>query len=162
MPPAASASPKAVIAAGADIIFGQGDGASFGMLQAVETTKATDGGKVWFIDVIGDKTPIDKGNLLSSVVWDIEPVYAAMIEDLKADKFGTKRLYDRPQADDSVAAAPDQAHPGRCLGRDRRRCAKTSSTARSRSSRSTTRRRSGRLMTHRRASKATTVGCRSG
>ena len=88
---------EAVIGAGADIIFGQGNGSSFGMLQAVETTKAADGGKVWFIDVIGDKSPIDKGYLLSSVVWNIEPVYAAMIEDLKADTFGTQALYDQPQ-----------------------------------------------------------------
>ncbi len=79
-----------VIGAGADVIFGQGDGATFGMLQAVETTKATDGGKVWFIDVIGDKTSIDKGNLLSSVIWNLVPVYSAMVDDLKADTFGTK------------------------------------------------------------------------
>ncbi|MDY0872623.1 putative B6 ABC transporter substrate-binding protein [Dongia rigui] len=90
-----------VIGAGADVIFGQGDGASFGMLQAVETAKSTSGGKVWFIDVIGDKTPIDKGHLLSSVVWNLEPVYTAMVEDLKADKFGT-HPYSIQLADDSV------------------------------------------------------------
>jgi basic membrane protein A len=92
---------ESVIAAGADIIFGQGNGSSFGMLQAVETTKAADGGKVLFIDVIGDKTPVSKGFLLSSVVWDITPVYAAMIKDLKDDTFGTKR-YAIGLADDSV------------------------------------------------------------
>lgn len=92
---------ESVIGAGADVIFGQGDGASFGMLQAVETRKATDGGKVWFIDVIGDKTPVDKGNLLSSVVWNLVPVYTAMIEDLKAGKFGT-HAYPIQLADDSV------------------------------------------------------------
>src|ERR1700733_12727877 len=80
---------ESVIGAGADVIFGQGDGASFGMLQAVETKKSTNGGQVWFIDVIGDKTPIDKGNLLSSVIWNLVPVYSAMIEDLKVNKFGT-------------------------------------------------------------------------
>lgn len=90
-----------VIAAGADIIFGQGNGSSFGMLQAVETNMATDGGKVFFIDVIGDKTSIDKGNLLTSVVWDMTPVYTAMIEDLRADAFGTKS-YSIGLADDSV------------------------------------------------------------
>jgi basic membrane protein A len=92
---------ESVIGAGADVIFGQGDGASFGMLQAVETRKSTGGGKVWFIDVIGDKTPIDKGNLLSSVVWNLVPVYSAMIEDLKANKFGT-HAYPIQLADDSV------------------------------------------------------------
>ncbi len=48
------------IAVGADVIFGLGDGASFGMLQACSTKKAGDGGKAWFIDVIGDKREIDK------------------------------------------------------------------------------------------------------
>lgn len=81
---------KSVIAAGADIVFGQGDGASFGMMEATETTKATDGGDAYFIDVIGDKTPIDKGHLLSSVVWNLVPVFSAMVEDLKAGTFGTK------------------------------------------------------------------------
>lgn len=90
-----------VIGAGADVIFGQGDGASFGMLQAVETGKSTAGGKVWFIDVIGDKTPIDKGNLLSSVVWNLVPVFSAMVEDMKADKFGTHG-YSIQLSDDSV------------------------------------------------------------
>jgi basic membrane protein A len=92
---------ESVIGAGADVIFGQGDGASFGMLQAVETSKSTGGGKVWFIDVIGDKSPVDKGNLLSSVIWNLVPVYSAMIEDIKANKFGT-HAYPIQLADDSV------------------------------------------------------------
>ena len=90
---------ESVIGAGADVIFG--DGASFGMLQAVETRKSTSGGNVWFIDVIGDKTPVDKGHLLSSVVWNLVPVYSAMIEDLKANKFGT-HSYPIQLVDDSV------------------------------------------------------------
>ena len=60
------------------------------MIQAVETTKAVDGGKVWFIDVIGDKTEIDKGHLLSSVLWDMVPVYDAMVQDLMTGIFGTQ------------------------------------------------------------------------
>lgn len=90
-----------VIAAGADIIFGQGNGSSFGMLQAVETTPAVDGGKVFFIDVIGDKTSIDKGHLLTSVLWDMTPVYTAMIDDVKAGAYGTRR-YAISLADNSV------------------------------------------------------------
>ncbi len=93
---------EALIAAGADIIFGQGNGSSFGMLQAVETAHAADGGKIYFIDVIGDKTAIDKGNLLSSVVWNLEPVYAAMIADIKADTYGTHN-YGIHLADGSVS-----------------------------------------------------------
>ncbi len=92
---------ESVIAAGADVVFGQGDGSSFGMIQAVETTKAPNGAKVWFIDVIGDKSSIDKGHLLSSVLWNMVPVYSAMVEDLKADTFGTK-AYQISLADDSV------------------------------------------------------------
>ncbi|MGD9741054.1 MAG: BMP family protein [Dongiaceae bacterium] len=92
---------ESVISAGADVIFGQGNGSSFGMIQAVETTKAPNGGKVWFIDVIGDKSSIDKGHLLSSVLWNMVPVYSAMVEDLKAGTFGTKG-YQISLADDSV------------------------------------------------------------
>lgn len=102
-----------VIAAGADIIFGQGNGSSFGMLQAAETNQATDGSDVLFIDVIGDKSSIDQGHLLTSVVWDMTPVYIAMIEDLRADAFGTKsyaislaedsvRLLETPQVDEAA------------------------------------------------------------
>jgi basic membrane protein A and related proteins len=80
---------EAAIAAGADVVFGQGNGASFGMIQAVETAKPANGGKVWFIDVIGDKTSVDHGNLLSSVLWDYTPVFDQMVQDIKADKFGT-------------------------------------------------------------------------
>lgn len=91
-----------VIAAGADVVFGQGDGSSFGMIEAVETKKSASGGDVWFIDVIGDKSSIDKGHLLSSVLWNMVPVYSAMIEDLKADKFGTHN-YKISLADNSVS-----------------------------------------------------------
>ncbi len=81
---------ESVIAAGADIVFGQGNGSSFGMIQAVETSKATDGDKVWFIDVIGDKRSLDKGHLLSSVLWDLTPTYTEIIKDLQSGKFGTR------------------------------------------------------------------------
>lgn len=91
-----------VIAAGADIIFGQGNGSSFGMIQAVETNKAPNGMSVMFIDVIGDKSTIDTGHLLTSVIWNIAPVYTAMIEDLKHDTFGTHG-YSIGLADNSVA-----------------------------------------------------------
>ena len=103
---------ESVIGAGADVIFGQGDGASFGMLQAVETRKSTSGGKVWFIDVIGDKTPVDKGNLLSSVIWNLVPVYSAMIEDIKANKFGT-HAYPIQLVDDSVHLLHSQHIPAK-------------------------------------------------
>src|SRR6204780_2436741 len=92
---------ETVIGAGADVVFGQGDRASLGMLQAVDTKQSTAGGKGGFIDELGDKSSMDKGNLLSSVVWNLVPVYSAMIEDLKANKFGT-HAYTIQLADDSV------------------------------------------------------------
>ncbi len=106
---------ESVIAAGADIIFGQGNGSSFGMIQAVETTTATDGGMVWFIDVIGDKSSLDKGHLLSSVLWNLAPVYGAMIEDLKNDTFGT-RSYKIQLADNSVKLLKTPHIPSKIWG----------------------------------------------
>ncbi|MGH2340398.1 putative B6 ABC transporter substrate-binding protein [Segnochrobactraceae bacterium EtOH-i3] len=92
---------ESVIAADADVIFGQGNGSSFGMIQAIETVKPPSGNKVWFIDVIGDKSSIDKGYLLSSVVWNFEPVFSKMIADIKADNFGTQN-YGLALADNSL------------------------------------------------------------
>lgn len=82
---------ESVIAGGADVIFGMGDGSSFGMLQAIETATPPAGAdKVWFIDVIGDKSSIDQqGVLLSSVVWDFAPGYIQALADLGAGTFGT-------------------------------------------------------------------------
>jgi basic membrane protein A len=77
------------IAVGADVIFGMGDGASFGMLQASSTKKARDGGKAWFIDVIGDKKSIDKADvLLTSVLWDMSVVYDQIIKSYMDGTFG--------------------------------------------------------------------------
>jgi basic membrane protein A and related proteins len=73
-----------VIADGADVIFGMGDGSSFGMIQAVEAAD-----DVMFIDVIGDKTKIDKqGILLSSVLWNFDVLFNQALDDLEAGTFG--------------------------------------------------------------------------
>jgi basic membrane protein A and related proteins len=73
-----------VIADGADVIFGMGDGSSFGMIQAVEAAD-----DVMFIDVIGDKTKIDKqGILLSSVLWNFDVLFNQALDDLDAGTFG--------------------------------------------------------------------------
>jgi simple sugar transport system substrate-binding protein len=83
------------IAANADVIFGMGDGASFGMLQAVEEHNAEEGAsKVWFIDVIGDKKAEHGDALLSSVLFDYSGVYRQMIEDLAAGTFGKSYVMD--------------------------------------------------------------------
>ena len=80
---------EAVIAAGADIIFGMGNGSSFGMLQAIETTVPEGADQAWFIDVIGDKTSIDEnGVLLSSVLWDFSGTMEQAVADIDAGTFG--------------------------------------------------------------------------
>jgi basic membrane protein A and related proteins len=87
---------RAVISAGADVVFGMGDGSSFGMMQAVETAKAPAGAtRVWFIDVIGDKRKIDKkGVLLSSELWDFAPIYTRAIKAVNAGTFGSTYFLD--------------------------------------------------------------------
>lgn len=83
------------LAANADVIFGMGDGASFGMIQAIDEHNAAGGEKVWFIDVIGDKTEIDTNkSLLSSVVFDYKGIYRQMIEDIERDEFGKTYVMD--------------------------------------------------------------------
>jgi simple sugar transport system substrate-binding protein len=82
---------ESVIAAGADIVFGMGDGASFGMIQAInEHNQGNDGGPVVrFIDVIGDKSGTDAGaHLLSSVLFDYRGAYTEIITQLQDGTFG--------------------------------------------------------------------------
>jgi basic membrane protein A len=77
------------LAADADVIFGMGDGASFGMIQAIEEHNAQDGAtKAWFIDVIGDKKAEHGDVLLSSVLFDYTGIYKQMLNDLAAGTFG--------------------------------------------------------------------------
>jgi len=100
-----------------------GDGASFGMIQAIEENNAKDGATpVQFIDVIGDKSADHGDVLLTSVVFDYSGIYQQMLDDMKAGKFGGKyqmdvknggvRLLDLPErvsqdAKDAVAKAQE-------------------------------------------------------
>jgi simple sugar transport system substrate-binding protein len=89
------------IAAGADVIFGMGDGASFGMLQAIEEHNAAEGAeKVWFIDVIGDKRAEHGDSLLSSVLFDYTGIYRDMVNDLRNGEFG--KIYTMDVKNDGV------------------------------------------------------------
>ncbi|MCA9880942.1 MAG: BMP family protein [Thermomicrobiales bacterium] len=109
------------IAAGADVIFGMGDGASFGMLQAIEDhNKAAGATEVRFIDVIGDKSADHRDALLTSVLFDYTGIYRDMVNDLKNGEFGKVytmdvknggvRLLDLPDTvADDVKAAVEQA-----------------------------------------------------
>jgi basic membrane protein A len=109
-----------VIASGADIIFGMGDGATVGYLQAVETANV--GYPVRYIGTIGDVTEAvtDPNLVLTSVLWNFADTYRAAIADIKAGTFGTKTyeltvangglsLQESPAIAGDVATAVDQA-----------------------------------------------------
>lgn len=75
-----------VIAAGADVIFGMGDGATVGYLQAVESSATP----VKYIASIGDVTEAvtDPSIILTSVLWNFGPTYKAAIEAIDAGTYG--------------------------------------------------------------------------
>ncbi|MEJ7838156.1 MAG: BMP family ABC transporter substrate-binding protein [Thermomicrobiales bacterium] len=90
--PAAKRSTETVLAAGADIVFGMGDGASFGMIQAIRefNEQLPVEQQARFIDVIGDKSASEaKDFLLTSVLFDYSATYRQLIADLEAGTFGT-------------------------------------------------------------------------
>jgi simple sugar transport system substrate-binding protein len=117
---------ETVIAAGADIVFGMGDGASFGMIQAIREHNADSSTKhpVKFIDVIGDKSNSDAAEfLLTSVLFDYTGADNQFIDDLEAGTFGSVytmslenggvRLLDPPIAvGDKTMAAVEKAKTG--------------------------------------------------
>jgi simple sugar transport system substrate-binding protein len=117
---------ETVIAAGADIVFGMGDGASFGMIQAIREHNADASTKspVKFIDVIGDKSKSDAAEfLLTSVLFDYTGVYNQFIDDLEAGTFGSVytmslenggvRLLDPPiDVSDATRKAVETARKG--------------------------------------------------
>src|SRR5688572_25524584 len=77
------------LAAGADIIFGMGDGATFGMIEAIrEYNEANAETPAWFIDVIGDKSADYSDVLLTSVLFDYSGIYEQMIAYAGTDQFG--------------------------------------------------------------------------
>jgi basic membrane protein A and related proteins len=113
-----------VIAAGADIVFGMGDGSSFGMLAAAAENAPPGADKAWFIDVIGDKSGIENSDaLLSSVMWDFEPIISQAVADIAAGTFGTQNyslniangglfLLDTPNMSEDAKAAVATAQAG--------------------------------------------------
>ena len=78
---------QTLIAAGADVIFGMGDDASFGYLQAI--SNANPGHKVWYIGDIGNIGPIDtKHVLLSSELWNFTGAFTQAVKDIKNGTYG--------------------------------------------------------------------------
>lgn len=113
-----------LISLGADIIFGMGDGSSFGMLAAVANNTPEGADKAWFIDVIGDKTGIeDSEALLSSLLWDLGPALTEAVAAVGDGTFGQQnyvlnvangglRLLDTPNISDAARAAVETAKAG--------------------------------------------------
>ena len=78
---------QTLMSAGADVIFGMGDDASFGYLQAI--SNANVGHKVWYIGDIGNITPIDtKHVLLSSELWNFQNAFDQAVKDITNGTYG--------------------------------------------------------------------------
>ncbi len=109
-----------VIAAGADVIMGMGDGATIGYLQAIETAQ-TDY-PISYIATIGDVSEMveNPDTVLTSVLWNYTDTYVQAIRDIESGEFGTKSyeltvangglsLLPTPALTEQIAAAVAQA-----------------------------------------------------
>ena len=77
------------IAADADVIFGMGDGASFGMLPGDPEHNAEAGApRSGSSTSSATRKPSTAMSLLSSVLFDYSGIYQQMLDDLKAGTFG--------------------------------------------------------------------------
>ena len=104
---AAKQTTDTVLAANADIVFGMGDGAAFGMIQSIrEYNQARPvEQQARFIDVIGDKSASEAGDfLLTSVLFDYSAAYRQFIGDLEAGTFGS--VYTMNLANEGVRLLP--------------------------------------------------------
>lgn len=109
-----------LIASGADVIFGMGDGATRGYLQAVEAAEG-----VKYIADIGDVTAglSNPDVLLTSVLWNYASTYEAAIKAVEAGTFGQEgysltvdngglSLQETPNLTPEIQAAIDAAMAG--------------------------------------------------
>lgn len=76
-----------VIAGGADVVFGMGDGATLGYIQSINEHAG-----VKYIADLGDVSSAlkDKNSLLTTIVWDYTPTYVQAVKDVEAGTFGSK------------------------------------------------------------------------
>ncbi|MFT4028356.1 MAG: BMP family ABC transporter substrate-binding protein [Protaetiibacter sp.] len=76
-----------VIAGGADVVFGMGDGATLGYIQSINENPG-----VKYIADLGDVSSAltDQSQLLTTIVWDYTDTYVQAIQDFEAGTFGTK------------------------------------------------------------------------
>lgn len=109
-----------VIAQGADVIMGMGDGATVGYLQAIETAQVDY--PISYIATIGDVSEIvDRSEtVLTSVIWDFTDTYKRAISDIESGTFGTETyrlnvengglaLLQTPQLTEAILAEIDRA-----------------------------------------------------
>ncbi len=114
------ATTEQLIAAGADVIFGMGDGATTGYIQAVEAAPG-----VLYIADIGDVTAAmtDPSRLLTSVLWNYTDTYVQAIKDIESGNYGKQgydltvengglSLQESAQLTSEIKAAVDKAKAG--------------------------------------------------
>ncbi|WP_308466978.1 putative B6 ABC transporter substrate-binding protein [Rathayibacter soli] len=110
-----------VIAAGADVVFGMGDGSTVGYIAAVESAPTP----VKYIADIGDVTDLlkDPSTMLTSVRWNMQDSFVQAIKDAENGTFGKKpytltvangglTLQDTPQLTPEIKSAVDKAKQG--------------------------------------------------
>jgi simple sugar transport system substrate-binding protein len=97
---------EAQLGVGADIIFGMGNGSSFGIIRAIaERNARRPSPKAWLIDVIGDKRDLDRDRLLlTSVYFDFSVVYEQMVADIERGTFG--KVYTLDSGNKGVTLLP--------------------------------------------------------
>lgn len=78
----------AQIEQGADVVYCNGDGISFGCIQACKEKK------IYAIGGIADQNELAPDTVLTSTVLKVDTSIAGMIKDLEAGKFKDKYLYD--------------------------------------------------------------------
>lgn len=110
-----------VIAAGADVMFGMGDGSTVGYIAAVEAAPTP----VKYIADIGDVTDLlkDPNTMLTSVRWNMKGAFGKAIKGVEDGTFGKKpytltvengglTLQDTPSLTTEIKAAVDKAKQG--------------------------------------------------
>jgi Uncharacterized ABC-type transport system, periplasmic component/surface lipoprotein len=110
-----------VIAAGADVVFGMGDGSTVGYIAAVESAPTP----VKYIADIGDVTDLlkDPNTMLTSVRWNMKNAFVDAIKGVEDGTFGTKpynltvangglTLQDTPSLTPAIKSAVDKAKKG--------------------------------------------------
>ena len=110
-----------VIAAGADVVFGMGDGSTVGYIAAVESAPHP----VKYIADIGDVTDLlkDPSTMLTSVRWNMEGSFTAAVKAVEDGSFGKDpftltlangglSLQDTPNLTPEIKAAVDKAKKG--------------------------------------------------